>query len=94
MTREELRQLWETSYARHCELEAKYRRGEGLTRKDCLDIRTCNRRLRTVAFESWVQAGRPADPIFDSLRNPPPDRPFPWSPKPMDLTGRPEGGIN
>ncbi len=94
MTNAELEQLWKTSNARIRELEAKYRAGLQITRQDCIELRTCNKRLRTVAYESWLQAGRPDDPVFDDLRDPPPERPFPWTQRPLDLTERTEGGVN
>ena len=94
MTNEELKRLFETSSQRIDELAQKYYAGLGLSRQDCLEMRQCNKRLRAVAMELWIQQGKPEGEEFEILRNPPEWQPFPWA-KPLDLTKQGErGGIN
>lgn len=88
---EQLRSLFETTMKRTHELRLKYERGFGVSRQDCLELRRCNKRLRTVAFELWVMNGKPEG--LDILRNPPEWQPFPWA-KPLDLTGRDEAEVH
>lgn len=88
MTNWELRQLWEASYARSCELEMLYRAGFGLSRQEANELRRCTLRMGIVAQEAWIQAGRPDDPIFDTLREPIKLSALPApSMSPLDLSG-------
>ncbi len=65
MTTEELRDLFDHSKERSRELEAKYRSGFPMTRRECNEISECTRRLGVVCFELWVRAGKP--PGFEHL---------------------------
>lgn len=88
MTNDELRKLFESSWAESIAVEQKYRRGERLTRADCNAMRKATQRVGLVAKELWIMAGRPNDPEFDSLRLPIPLSPLPQSMRPIDLTER------
>jgi hypothetical protein len=90
MTNNELQRLFEGTSARICELKQKYKSGERMTRRDCLDIRECNKRLRLVAMELWIAQGKPDG--FAELERPEPWRPFPWR-KPLNLTDS-NGGVH
>ncbi len=79
MTGSELRDLFEASNCRFLELMQKHEAGFGLTRNECLELRTCNERLRVIAIELWLRLGQPAGPEFDLLRRPSPKRPLPRS---------------
>jgi hypothetical protein len=86
MTTEELQNLFEKSIKRSHELRAQYEMGFIMSRRDCIEMRNCTDRLRTVALELWIRAGGPNDAEFDCLRRPPPKRPLPKSMRAIDLT--------
>ena len=94
MTDEELESLFNCSNERFNELEAKAGLGIPLTRRDLLELRECNNRLHTVAYEIWVRRGQPGDAAFDCLRQPPPKRPLPQSMRPLDLTNTEREEVN
>lgn len=89
MTNNELRDLFTRSNERISELARKRELGMRLSRRDCIELQTCNRRLRAVAHELWVRAGRPDDPEFDMLREPYQPQPLPSRFRPLDLTTYP-----
>jgi hypothetical protein len=86
MTNDELLKLATESEARIDELEAKYRTGVRLTRKECNDLRHATARLGVVARELWIANGQPDDPEFEALRSPIKLTPLPPSLRPIDLT--------
>lgn len=85
MTNDELRKLFESSWAESIALEQKYRRGERLTRADCNAMRKATQRMGIVAREVWLQSGKP--PGFPELEKPIKLSPLPKSMQPRDLTG-------
>ena len=87
MTNDELEKLFRVSTQRFDELEAKYRSGQKLTRRDCDELRHCTQRLGVIARELWIKNGCPDDPEFDGLREPPKLSPLPRSMRPLNLRG-------
>jgi hypothetical protein len=82
---EELRQLFERSWKRSQEIEAKYRAGLRMTRRDADELRHCTQRIGLVARELWIMQGRPDG--FDDLREPIKLSPLPASMRPLSLPG-------
>lgn len=87
MTNQELEKLFMASTQRFDQLVAKYRLGLGLTRRECDELRHCTQRIGMVAYEAWVSAGKPNDPEFDGLHEPPKLSPLPASMRPLNLLG-------
>jgi hypothetical protein len=83
---EERERLFRSSNKRIDQLEAKHKMGIRLTRKECNDLRHCVARLGVIARESWIAAGCPEDPGFESLRQPIKLSPLPKSMRLLDLT--------
>ena len=94
MTDQELRLLVETSNARIDELLEAYRQTGTLTRRQADALRRCVHRIGTVAYEHWIAAGRPTEGFEIFQQGPPKLSPLPASMRPLDLTARPERGIN
>ncbi len=86
MTDEELQKLYEKSIKRSHELQAQYEMGFSMSRRDCIELRSCTDRLRAVALELWIRAGKPNDAEFDCLRQPHPHRALPFG-NTREMTG-------
>ena len=84
MTDYELGQLLEQSRAESEAIEAKYHRGETLTRQDCNRLRIATQRIGIVARELWLMAGKPEG--FPELEQPIKRSPLPKSMRAIDLT--------
>jgi len=95
LTSIELQRLLINSMRRSKELEAKYRSGAVMTRKDCDDLRHCTQRLGLIARELWILTGKTDDTEFDCLKEPIKLTPLPASMRPLDLSARDiTGGIH
>lgn len=88
----ELRELLVNSTRRSLELEAKYRSGQEMTRRDCDEMRHCTQRIGVVAKELWLRSGEPEG--FPDLEQPIKLTPLPQSMRPLDLSEQKERGVN